>query len=525
MRTIGKMGPEEGQVAGTVTDPLAEESTPGDRAPAVRGRLVDRLDPRLVNVLTVLGLGLPVVAYFWMLHRYSLNVIVSDQLADLTVIDHSYTHLFDWGSLWAQHNENRIFFPNLIVVVLAHTTRFNVQIEESLSGVMLVLSTALIIWSHKRRSPATPWLYYTPVALLALSVVQYGNALWGFQMAWFLCLLALATTILLLDRFTLTWLCMSGAVAAAVIGSFSSLQGLLIWPAGLVLLYHRRRSVPFAVTWIVAAVLSVAIYFYNFDATAGVPRHIYFWQYPLRTVKSYIFSVGDVIGVPQSFNGPGNNAVLLLGVVILLLAGWTLVSYGLRRDEVGGAPIGVALICVGLIFAGTVTAGRIAFGYFAASQSRYTTFDLLVPIGILLAFLGRPSLIVDDRGPEVSPEERLEVLSEERLGEEASGDSTRRRASLALSRFNRSALPIARWVLAAVIVIQIVVGLHYAPAGARANYDYQVKAVPVLRNIDHESDLHLFNSVDFFVPPSYVRRQVRIAERRHLSVFADPINR
>jgi len=508
-----KMGSEEGQVAGIVTDPLEEESTPGSQVPAVSGRLVDRMDSRLVNVLTVLGFALPVVVFFWMVYRYSLNVIISDQLADLTVIGNSYTHVFDWGSLWAQHNENRIFFPNLIVVVLAHTTRFNVQIEEYVSGVMLVVSTALIIWSHKRRSPATPWLYYSPVSLLALSVVQYGNALWGFQMAWFLCLLALATTIVLIDRFTLTWLCMSGALAAAVIGSFSSLQGLLIWPAGLVLLYHRRRSVPFAVTWIVAALLSVAIYFYNFDPSAGVPRHIYFWRYPLRTVKSYIFAVGDVIGVPQSFNGPGNNAVLLVGLVILILAGWTLVSYGLHRDEEGGAPIGVALICVGLIFAGTVTVGRIAFGYFATSQSRYTTFDLLVPIGIALALLGRPSLGADDRGSEVP--------SEERLGEGPSGESPRQRARLAVVRLNRTALPIARWALALVIVVQIVVGLHYGPQGARANYAYQVKAVPVLRNIDHESDLALFNSVDFFVQPSYIRRQVRIAKLHHLSIFAD----
>lgn len=99
----------------------------------MRRRLVDRLDRRLVNVLTVLGFGLPVVGYFVLVHQGSVNVIVSDQLSDLTVIEHSYTHLFDWGSLWAQHNENRIFFPNLIVVLLAHTTAFNVQIEEYLT--------------------------------------------------------------------------------------------------------------------------------------------------------------------------------------------------------------------------------------------------------------------------------------------------------------------------------------------------------------------------------------------------------
>ena len=30
-------------------------------------RIVDRLDPRLVNVLTAFGFGLPIAGYFWFL--------------------------------------------------------------------------------------------------------------------------------------------------------------------------------------------------------------------------------------------------------------------------------------------------------------------------------------------------------------------------------------------------------------------------------------------------------------------------
>ncbi len=54
------------------TGALDGEPTWGDQMPApTRQRLVDRLDPRLVNVLTVLGFALPVFAYFWMVHRYA----------------------------------------------------------------------------------------------------------------------------------------------------------------------------------------------------------------------------------------------------------------------------------------------------------------------------------------------------------------------------------------------------------------------------------------------------------------------
>ncbi len=304
--------------------------------------MVDRVDRRLVNLATVLGFALPVVGYFGLIHRYSINVIFGDQWNDVTVIRHSYSHLFDWGSLWAQHNENRIFVPNLIVVLLAHTTHFNIQVEEYLGAIMLVVAIALIIWAHKRRTPSAPWLYYCPVALLGLSIVQYENSLWGFQMAWYLVLLALATAMVLVDRVTMTWLTLIGAIATAVVGSFSSLQGLLIWPAGLLLLYHRRRAGRFVVAWIAAAAASFVIYFYNFNtsATSGSPSHGYSLQHPLAAIKFYVFEVGDIVGLPRVYNGPGGNAVLLLGLVILVLAVLTLVAYGIRRDERGAARSG-----------------------------------------------------------------------------------------------------------------------------------------------------------------------------------------
>ena len=491
-------------MASAVTGDVSEEPmTRGTVAEPTRTRLVDHLDPRLVNALTVVGFGVPVIVYFWLLHRYSVNVIVSDQLSDLTVIGNSYTHLFDWSSLWAQHNENRILFPNLIVVLLAHTTNFNIQIEEYLSAAMLVATTFLLIWAHKRRSPGTPWLYYCPVALLGCSVVQYENTLWGFQMAWYLVLLSLATAVVLIDRVRLTWLVMTGAIVAAVIGSFSSLQGLLIWPAGLVLLYHRRRSTRFVVVWIGVAIASAVVYFYRFDTNAGSPRHGYALQHPLATVKFYIFAAGDIIGVPQHYYGPGNNAVLLLGIVILVMAALTLVVYGIRRDEEGGSPIGVALICVGLLFIATVTAGRVLFGYTAASQSRYTTYDLLIPIGIFLSLLEWPSAF-KSRQPSMA-ESGIGSPTEVRPGE----------------RVRETMLLVTRWVLAAVIVVQVVLGFHYGLEGAKINYAYQQRSVEVTRNIDSTNNERVELFLDVLGPgASYIRHQVRIAQEHHLSTFS-----
>ena len=103
-------------------------------------RWVERVDHRLIALLTVLGFGVPIVVYFWVVHHFGLNTIWIDQWSDLGVISHAYSGHLTLSTLWAQHTENRILFPNLVVLLLAHTTHFNIVDEEFLSAIVLVLS-------------------------------------------------------------------------------------------------------------------------------------------------------------------------------------------------------------------------------------------------------------------------------------------------------------------------------------------------------------------------------------------------
>ena len=51
------------------------------------------------------------------------------------------------------------------------------------------------------------------------------------------------------------------------------------------------------------------------------------------------------VGVAQTY------AVIAFGFVIFVLACWVLVTFAGRRDEITGAPVGVALTAFGLVFA------------------------------------------------------------------------------------------------------------------------------------------------------------------------------
>ena len=356
------------------------ESAPNDIKPMFSAASPAPARRIALLILTFVSFAVPVLAYFWFVDHFGLNTIWIDQRSDLTLISHVYSGHLTLSTLWAQHTENRILFPNLIVLLLAYTTHFNIVDEEFLSATILVLSIALFIIGHRRRSPTTPWIFYSPVAILMLSFVQSGNTLWGFQFAWYLVLLALSAALVLCDSPKWNWLVVAGAISAAIVGSFSSLQGLLIWPAGFLILLLRNRPRRFLFTWMAAAAVTTAIYFVNFNAQLGGTNG-YILHHPLEGVRFFLLSVGSVIGAH------GDNVSVALGFLIVVTSLWLIVSAVVRRQDDDATPLGIALICFGLLFASTIAAGRAAAGLDVGGASRYTTFDLLILVGCYLVLL------------------------------------------------------------------------------------------------------------------------------------------
>jgi hypothetical protein len=456
------------------------------------GRRVPDKSKTVLRVVTVLGFAVPVVAYFWVIHHYGVNAIWYDQWDDINVIAHPTL-----TNLWAQHNEDRIFFPNLVVLALAHTIHFNIHVEDYLSGLMLVAAVGLIIAAHKRRSPSTPWLYYCPVAIIMFSFVQVGNSLFGFQLAWFMVMLSLAGALFLLDRPLLNWSVLTGAMALAVIGSFSSLQGLLIWPVGLVLLYSRSRTKSMIIAWIAVGIVSAIVYFHHLSSAVAGTGGSYAFNHPVLAMEFFFSAIGDIVG--QQIPAYGRNDwVIVLGVVIVAVAAWTLIVYGFRREN-SSRPIGVALICFGLLFAGTIAVGRLDYGLYYSDASRYTTFDLLILVGCYLTVLQGRTLRATTR-----PTTEVE------------------RPGLPTRRFVDLSVHIVRAIIALTILLLVVLGTANGLAQARVWNQKLVEASKVTVNIDKAPD-NVVSGVLYPLPISavgFVRHMARIAKTQDLSVFA-----
>jgi len=349
--------------------------------PSLKGDAISSSVRAGLNGFALASFAALVIAYFWMIDAFAVNTIWLDQWGDLALIKQTYSGHLTFSALWAQHTDNRILFPNLVVLLLAKTTHFNVVDEAFLSACLLVIATTLLIYGHRRRLTSTPRIFYVPVAIVMFSFVQNNNTLWGFQFAWYLVLLALSVAFVLCDDPRWSWLTAAGAMVAAVIGSYSSVQGLLIWPSGLVLLLLRRRPLPFVLAWIAAGVVTTAIYFVNFNTDNGGASDGYVFHHPIQGIRFFFFSVGDVTGAH------GGNGSVALGVLIVLMAIGLTLSALIRPRGDDAAPLGIALICYGLLFALFVTDGRAASGLDAGGASRYTTFNLLTLVGCYLVII------------------------------------------------------------------------------------------------------------------------------------------
>jgi len=489
--------PDAPDIDGNGADPPTFES------PATGGTAwIDRLPGPVGTILTVAGFAVPVGLFVGSAVTQSVNVVMADNLSTMAFLDAARTRTVPWDALWAQYNQDRSFFPNLVTLALARADHLDMRVEDVIGALMVVAGTALMIWAHKRWARSCPWLYYCPVAFVTLSLVQFGNTFLG-GVSWYLTFLALGAVLALLDTVRPGPVALTGAILAALVGSYSSFAGLLIWPAGLALLWLRGRSWSSVAVWAASGVLSVALYFRNFSFNASAhPSPGYLGGHPGQAVQVFLTAVGDGLGATVGQGSSSGWLVMSMGALVLVVATVAVVVAVRSRGSGGGGPVGVAMICFGVLFALSVTVGRAGFGASGASASRYTTFDVLILAGAYLGLLDqRPGAVrADDAGrPAARPP----------------GAPSRRRT-----------VGVVALAAALVLVgIQAVVGTVNGAQGERAYHRQQETAAVYLRDYRYVPDYALTTAVDPWRTAAWIRSRASIAQAQHLSAFSVPTSR
>ncbi|MHB8312961.1 MAG: hypothetical protein ACYDD0_06635, partial [Candidatus Dormibacteria bacterium] len=336
----------------------------------------------------LLLMALPIFAYLWFTLHFGVSVVRTDEWTIVPLVGAFHAGQLTLGMLWSQHNENRMLVPNLIQVLLASATHFDTRAPMDLGAGLLVLSFAVLVAFYRGMGR---WAYWAmvPIALLLFSWVQVWNALFGFQMAWYLVLLCL--TVMIAGLAHPSRIGYALAVAAAVIASYSSLQGLFLWPCGLVMLRgeppgRRRQAV-----WLGTGTLATLVYLYHYNfSDSASPSLTFVLVHPVVAAKYLLITIGTVMpglrsgataASPQGSLAPTALAgAVILGLALVALV--VVVLMGGRDRYLRGS---AALIIFGLLFDLAVDVGRAFAG---AGQPfvlwRYPTYNLALLVGVWL---------------------------------------------------------------------------------------------------------------------------------------------
>jgi hypothetical protein len=299
--------------------------------------------------------------------------------AELIIRLHDGTLTF--ADLWHQHNEHRLFFPQLILIGLDRVGGWSPIREQFVSLALVVGAQIGLTIEIYRTSRGWPRALATVVtAVFLYGAWQAENFTWGFQLAWFLCNAACVGVVVLLAAPHRSRRATALALVLAVVASFSSSQGLLVWPAGAVAILCARRAARRTIAvWIFAATATALVYLH--DLTPGTHGHIDIVRQPLEAANYALAYLGSAV---VGWAGVTVSAIAgSLLVAALLAFAITDLRHPLRGRALARRGPWYALASYPLCAAVATASGRAGLGLDGALSSRYTSLSGLAGIALV----------------------------------------------------------------------------------------------------------------------------------------------
>jgi hypothetical protein len=336
--------------------------------------------PKITGLL-VLAVLLPAIVAFGVLFRQALAVPFQDDYDAILTFTVGYNQLPTFGKklidiATAQHNEYKLGFEHAILASEVELTgHLNFAFLTAL-GNLFLLPLGYLLWRTYQvdeRDLNQRLLAFLPISLIFFSLTYWENLNWtttGLQNIPVILFSLLALYLLLPSKGStpgrprLLLACLSAALAA-----FTSANGFLLGPVGLLILLPRRAYAR-SLLWCASFVLPLAAYLYHYtslvhpaDAASYVTRPLFFLAF---------MGCGAV---------PFRWPAALLGMWILRVL-WLAVRYRFDQTNPVGFYFTVWIVATALLVAWV--RGAISF----AIGSRYCIYSTLVLI-FCYSFLSR----------------------------------------------------------------------------------------------------------------------------------------
>ena len=315
------------------------------------------------------------------IYLFGVNVPVGDQWEIIPLIEMSQNGDLVLGDLFDQHNEHRILFPRIIMLTLAHITHYNTIAEMYFSWVIQLLIFAILVMMYKQSSGLSELslLAFMPISWLVFSLRQFENILWGWQIQIYLCVLGFIFSVYMLERAEKIDAKFLLAIFGGILSTFSFVNGLLVWPTGLIFLYTTKANKRLKGFWLIFSISIYYLYFYNWVRPQYHPSPYYIIENPLKSFLYFVVNIGSPLGfTPEIAFAIG--LILLVSAIIFFIILW---HHGLLKENANW----LSLIFFSFASSFAMTVGRAGFGVGQAFSSRYVTITLLGVIGLYLVII------------------------------------------------------------------------------------------------------------------------------------------
>ena len=295
-------------------------------------------------------------------------------------------------NFWAPNNEHRMVIPRLEFSTLAVLTHWNSKVIMIVAWLVIAIVMLFLYWQFKMifsRAYPILWAVIVGVSAMALfSLVQIENWLWAYQFAFFFIQLAVVVSLFLLCRSSISlWVRLLAANALGMAASFSSAQGLLVWPVLMLSLCLTNDSLKNKISGVLCLLMfagvTFALYFHGLDHSRELQlRPDQIMKKPQLPLFGFLGLVGNPLAYWISFEHRPHRAwfIGLSEIIVFLFLTWIVIR---RRNLPGAAPwLGLGLYAY--FFCLVTTYGRLGMGYTGGFlASRYTTHVTLLSIAIL----------------------------------------------------------------------------------------------------------------------------------------------
>jgi hypothetical protein len=311
---------------------------------------------RAAGLVAWFSILLPAALGFLYVRSFGVSVVFSDAWSMVRLFDRWSSGMLSLSDLYAPHNDHRMFFPKGVEVLLGVVTEYDNVIEMYFIEVCFLITLVVLLLAF--RDGTRPWLVlFVPVSVLIFSLRQYENMLFGFQINF-----AFTQTFGVLALFLLSVFARRGsrklplaaALGSATVASFSTAQGLFVWPAGLLQLLigpaEKAAKRVSAVVWGLAGLGEWVAYFVDYARPVGSESLLGVLDHPSMGAAYFLSLLGSSLFWQQS-------PALLGG---LFIAGLAVVTLGiLARDRmVGEHSFWISVLLYSLLMLAAITIGR-----------------------------------------------------------------------------------------------------------------------------------------------------------------------